>query len=454
MIITKEVEVTITAGKAKYYRQLGYDCKVGDIISVPIEKVHSGCKEKIWYRCDICNKPKQVMLKSFRTRHDLNKDAYCVDCTNLLKRVGSIEKARLYANTKAKDGYRICKKCLRELPLDIIHFNPDIMCDNGLRFVCRECSGDSFKIHDENWCKPWSDSEIELLKEVYAKFSNSELVEKYFPDRTNRGIESMASKIGCSGKEGVVRNKTHEDFMIDFERVKRNNKNLELVSIVGKYVNTKTNIKAWCDYCKKEWDAIPSNLLKGCGCPRCKGRFVSEYRKTNGIWKGENNPRHIHPMNGSENPNWKDGITPLYQELRSDTREWFIETGMLSNFKCVITGLRMDNVHHLVPFKDIISEVFEVLNLERKRCIADYTNVEEESIRSLLKELHIQYGLGAGVNKLVHKLFHDNYGYFNTTKEDFRSFVIGIRNGVYDDYFIENNLPINLNEKALDIILN
>lgn len=144
----------------------------------------------------------------------------------------------------------------------------------------------------------------------------------------------------------------------------------------------------------------------------------------------------------------------MYQELRSDTRDWFVESGLLSNFKCVITGLSVDNVHHLVPFKDIVKEVFEVLNLERKGSIVDYTESEEQSIRNLLKELHIQYGLGAGLNKLVHKLFHDNYGYNNVTKEDFKSFVIGIRNGVYDDYFAENNLPIRLNEWALNIILN
>ena len=93
------------------------------------------------------------------------------------------------------------------------------------------------------------------------------------------------------------------------------------------------------------------------------------------------------------------------------------------------------------------------MSLEQRGSIADYTPNEEKEIRDLLKELHIQYGYGAGLNKEVHKLFHDNYGYFNSTKDDFKSFIIGVRNGVYDDYFMEHNIPINLNEEALSKIL-
>ena len=107
-----------------------------------------------------------------------------------------------------------------------------------------------------------------------------------------------------------------------------------------------------------------------------------------------------------------------------------------------------------LAFKDIVKEVFDVLNLEFKDSIADYTAAEESQIRNLLKELHMQYGLGVGLNKEVHKLFHDNYGYSNVTKEDFKSFLIGIQNGVYDEYFVEHNLPIMLNVSAIDVLLN
>ena len=38
---------------------------------------------------------------------------------------------------------------------------------------------------------------------------------------------------------------------------------------VSKYINSNTKIKVHCEVCNFEWDALPSNLLKKHGCPRC-----------------------------------------------------------------------------------------------------------------------------------------------------------------------------------------
>ena len=52
------------------------------------------------------------------------------------------------------------------------------------------------------------------------------------------------------------------------ERVKKSNDSIE---IIGKYVNSKTNIKCRCRKCGHEWYGAPSNLLHGAGCQRCAG---------------------------------------------------------------------------------------------------------------------------------------------------------------------------------------
>lgn len=67
----------------------------------------------------------------------------------------------------------------------------------------------------------------------------------------------------------MARQKTHEEFVLDFE--KRGNKN---VIIVGKYLNDKTKILVKCRMDGYEWYAYPSNLLRGKGCPVCAGRTV------------------------------------------------------------------------------------------------------------------------------------------------------------------------------------
>ena len=439
MVITKELKVKVADKTSLHYKALGYDCHSGDELIVPFEHVHSNCREKVEYECDLCHKPQTAEYRNFIKYHDLDKPLYCVSCANLIRVNGLTDKVIQYVNSVPKDGYRFCKKCLRELPLDIVYFNPDKTCDAGLRYVCRECCGKSFKTHDDNWCVDWSDEEISLLINNYANYTGKELQEKFFPNRTIRAIE-------CAGaKYRLIKS--------DMAKSKANKKRAEAcrIAFTGRPLTKDTKLKLSIK--AKERFVRFGAPTKGLKWSDESRKRLSESKKAVGKWQGNDNPRHSNPLCGKDNPNWKGGATSLYQELRSDTRDWFVESGKVSNFQCVISGLRLDNVHHLTPFKDIVDEVFDVLNLEQKSSIADYTANEEESIRSLLKELHVQYGYGAGLNKEVHKLFHDNYGYFNSTKDDFKSFVIGIRNGIYDDYFAEHNIPINLNEGALRVIL-
>lgn len=439
MLITKELKVKVADKSSLHYKALGYDCHSGDELIVPFEHIHSNCREKIEYECDLCHKPQTLEYRNFVKHHDLDKPMYCVSCANLIRINGLTDKVIRYVNTTPREGYRFCKKCLRELPLDIVYFNPDKTCDGGLRYVCRECCGKSFKIHDDSWATDWTDEEITLLLDNYANCTGKELQEKFFPNRSIHAIE-------CAGEKYKIEKN-------DVAKTKANKSRSEACRIaftgrpLSEEAKLKLSIKA------KERFAQFGAPTKGLKWSEESRKRLSETKKAVGKWKGDTNPRHANPLCGEDNPNWKGGATSLYQELRSDTRDWFVESGKLSDFKCIVSGERLDNVHHLTPFRDIVNEVFNVLNLDYRKSIADYSVEEEESIRSLLKELHLQYGLGVGLNKDVHKLFHDNYGYFNSTKDDFKSFIMGVRNGVYDDYFTEHHLSVQLNENALKVLL-
>ncbi|MBZ9615291.1 PDDEXK family nuclease [Clostridium estertheticum] len=66
----------------------------------------------------------------------------------------------------------------------------------------------------------------------------------------------------CGGNEPY----TTEMFTKEISRIFK-----DKIVLDGEYKNSKTLIKVKCliDGCK--WESIPSNLLKGCGCPRCGG---------------------------------------------------------------------------------------------------------------------------------------------------------------------------------------
>ena len=69
-----------------------------------------------------------------------------------------------------------------------------------------------------------------------------------------------------------------------------------------------------------------------------------------------------------------------------------------------------------------------------------------------LKELHSIYGYGACINKEVHKLFHDNYGYTKFSPLDFLDFIYRIDIGEFDGWFEENNLKIDINYDYVDYL--
>lgn len=64
------------------------------------------------------------------------------------------------------------------------------------------------------------------------------------------------------------------------------NKNIDVVS---DYINNKTKVHCICKIDGYEWDTLPGNLLKGCGCPVCSGtkykthdEYVIDVAKVNG----------------------------------------------------------------------------------------------------------------------------------------------------------------------------
>lgn len=320
-----------------------------------------------------------------------------------------------------------------------MYFPIDKQCFDGLRNVCRECNKKYGHFLDKIYIKSelWTKEDVEFLKSIYADYTNEEIVEDFFPNRTVRSLESMADVYGFSGKS----EETYKRSCI-VRGIKCSKK------LKGRIVSDETKEKL--SIIRKEYYKTHSSPAKGIKLSDERKRAISLRNK--GKWSGNRNPRVINPFKGKDNPNWKGGITALYQELRSDTKEWLIKSAEFTNYNCVITGKNFDNVHHLYPFKNIVEEVFINLNIDKRKNVSEYSECEEIAIRNELKRLHNFYGYGSPINKDVHKLFHDLYGYTNTNYCDFIEFVKRIELGEFDKWFEENNLPVNINYDYINYI--
>ena len=338
-----------------------------------------------------------------------------------------------------KEGYVFCKKCDRELPHTMQYFPEDKSCKTGLRYICRECnpSYGRFLNDDEEPHRAWTDDEKKLLKEVYKNYTGRELQIKYFPTRSIRSLESMADIMGISGKT---------------EETKQRARSFSS-KIVSEKLKGRDLGQEWRDKIsatKKEYYKTHDSWWKGKKRSPEQCKAISKRMK--GKWAGDKNPRHINPLNGELNGRWKGGILDTYVELRSDTKDWFNESMEFCGYKCVITNGEFDNVHHTTAFRDIVDQVFELTEIEVRPKVCDYAEDEFKELRSTLKDLHSVYGYGACVNKDVHKLFHDNYGYTNFSPFDFLDFIYRIDIGEFDEWFEKNNLKIDINYGYVDYL--
>ena len=82
MLLTKEADYKVNSRSLKYYRDLGYECNIGDIIKVKVEdlKKFSSCIVK--YQCDRCGEIFEIPFRSFSHCHKINEMTYCVECAN------------------------------------------------------------------------------------------------------------------------------------------------------------------------------------------------------------------------------------------------------------------------------------------------------------------------------------------------------------------------------------
>lgn len=267
--------------------------------------------------------------------------------------------------------------------------------------------------------------DLKLLSEIYKDYTNEELVNKFFPNRTKHALDTQAQKYGFAWKTDETKERANKSRSLKCSE-----------KLKGRKMSDEAKKKL--SESKREYYKYHSGWWKGKKRSPEQCKAISERFIKMGKWKGETNPRHTNPLNGCLNGNWQGGITNFYQELRSDTKDWFNESMEFCGYNCVISGLNFDNVHHTTPFKDIVDETFKLVDIDKRNTVSDYTEGEFDNLTDTLKYLHIEYGLGACLSKDVHKLFHDTYGYKDFTAYDFLDFVYRIDIGEFNNWFEGN----------------
>jgi hypothetical protein len=355
--------------------------------------------------CSKCQRELPMNTDYFFKKKD-NSDGLTIKCKECMGKEFTNKLTKI-----AKEGYKFCIKCNRELKATISYFPPDKMCKDGLRNVCRECGKDGHFMEEDYVPKKWwTEEENERFKELYPHYTNEELIEIHYPDLTLKTIMDKAYLLGVV-KSDDTRKRSHKiqgeklygENHFQFGRELSNETKLKLsLSRKGKYVGEKSY-----------WFGRKRSLDQKL--------YMSKIVKEREQWKGENNPRHIDPLKGERNGNWQGGISELYAHLRRNIAEWKIASIKSSKYKCVITGGEFDDIHHLYSFDSIVQDTLSNLNLSLEQSINLYTPEELKMIEQECLRIHME-NIGVCLRRDVHILFHKIYGYGNNTLEQFKEF--------------------------------
>ena len=146
---------------------------------------------------------------------------------------------------------------------------------------CPKCVGNIKKTHKE------------YVKELAIKNPTVEVIDKYintltkithrctihnFEWKTSPGSALKGGGCPLCRSEKISNStlKTHEKYVSEVKQIDSN------IIVIGKYINAKTPILHKCEIDGCEWNASPSNILSGYGCPKCGLRRTTEsHRMTN-----------------------------------------------------------------------------------------------------------------------------------------------------------------------------
>lgn len=326
-----------------------------------------------------------------------------------------------------KSNHKFCIKCDRELPSSIQYFQPDKNVKSGLRNVCRECGKDGHFMKDDYVPKTWwSVEDEELLASVYPHHLNSEIIELYFPNKTEKDLWDKVFTMNKEKGYNIVKTKetVNRRYKIHSEMMSGENSPLYGVSKTDEQ-------KRKISESRKGRFVGENSYWFGRKRSKENRMKISKIKKELGQWKGNKNPRYIDPLKKEKNGMWKGGISELHVHLRRFIKPWKDDSMKDCNYKCIVTGGKFDNVHHLFNFSFILEETVKIVNLPVYEQINKYTNEELKLIEDTCMNLHYEYGLGVCLRKDIHKLFHDLYGYTNNNLEQFEEFKLRYRLGEF-----------------------
>jgi hypothetical protein len=137
----------------------------------------------------------------------------------------------------------------------------------------------------------------------------------------------------------------------------------------------------------------------------------------------------VENQKGYKGSNWHGGLTFFRRYMKNMLDDWCKESRIACNYRSVVSGERVEEVHHLYSLNLIVRDAIIAMNLQDCSDISLIPEDTRKEMVKLVQDLHFQHPLGACLTKKEHKAFHKFYGQKDNTPEQFYEFKSRIESG-------------------------
>lgn len=334
---------------------------------------------------------------------------------------------------------RKCTQCGEEKELTEENFYKEKTAKDGLKTKCKECVKGKYKQIEDFSIYIWYEDRSNIFKDKWL----FEDIKWIYDNYLNIGRKELINKFPDSNYKTL----TNIIYQWDIKKIeKKDNWSTEEIRFLEINYPSMPQNQLQEGLIDRTWDAIKNKATKLGVCRNEEMLFKINSDAHKGYIMPTEQRRKIGINNrGSNNCNWKGGLTPLHTYFRSILNEWKNDSLKVYNYKCAFTGEnnRDLQIHHTNEnFSDIIAETLNLLKLPIHDNMLKYSDEEIKKINKCFLDLNYKHGLGIPLKRKLHKLFHVLYGLTNNTESQFVEF----KQRYSDDEFKE---ILDIKEKSI-----
>ena len=218
-------------------------------------------------------------------------------------------------------------------------------------------------------CTKWTDSEIDILRQNYEVMPIEQLM-SLLPGRTYNAISIKGRQLGFRAYHNNTYTEKEEEFL------KENFQQMSDVELSGHLQRSSASIK--------------------------------EKRRLMGLHR-------IYDKMPS--------YASIDEYLRKHNAAWKKESAASCKYRCVLSGDKFDEIHHLYGMNLIVRDTLEMLDFDVTRNINEWSETEKSQLLSAFLKIQANHPLGVCLRKDIHKKFHDRFGRGGNTPEQYELFV-------------------------------